>query len=200
MAPCGRVMYTCSQDGTLKAWDTSGSAAAVRTFKGHESYVAAVAISDDGASLHSLSDDGTLRVWNTATGAEDTCIPTTTGAAPGAGGADPHVLLVLGHVPVASLAFWPTATQSASAGGTVALDRSGGRKLGVQLVKGSGGLGAVVKSVDKGGQAEGHAAVRPGAAITHINGQAVGRLGMAAIRAIITSQERTELVLEGQGI
>ena len=36
----------------------------------------------------------------------------------------------------------------------VTLDRSNGRKLGVNLKKGDNGKGAQIKSVDAGGQAE----------------------------------------------
>ena len=218
LAHDGLRLHTGSQDRTVKTWDTP-SGALLHTFVGHTDYVNAVAVSSDGVQLFSASNDGTVRCWDAAAttrleaatqqqqrGADTAeqlssiTLPSLPGcssvgtelATVATGHTGNLCCLVLGHTDRVS----DTGATAITANGcnAVVLDRSNGKRLGVQLCKGTGGRGARVKSVDKGSQAEHFASIQPGRAITHINNQDVRELDMKAIGKIITSQDSTELV------
>jgi len=78
---------------------------------------------------------------------------------------------------------------------TVTADRSGGKSLGVNLLKGPGGKGATIKSVDAQGQLA--AKVMPGLKITHINGTDITAMTMRNIGGLIKSSDQCTLTLEG---
>ena len=58
----------------------------------------------------------------------------------------------------------------------VTLNRSGGNTLGVKLMKGPGGVGVAIKSVDVGGQAEKTKLIKAGDDILKINGKDVTKV------------------------
>ena len=64
---------------------------------------------------------------------------------------------------------------------TVVLDRTDGKKLGVNLLKGSGGVGCSVKSVEPGTQAENFPQITTGRGIQFINGEDVTNRTMKGI-------------------
>ena len=78
------------------------------------------------------------------------------------------------------------------------LDRANGKKLGVNLLKGAGGKGASVKSVDEGSQAEGFPQIVAGRVITHVNGREISDLAMKGIGGIILAQDSTEFTFDGE--
>ena len=68
----------------------------------------------------------------------------------------------------------------------IKLDRSGGKALGVKLMRNpASGAGVAVKSVDVGGQADGK--LQSGDVLSHINGTDVVKAGMAQVKDLITS-------------
>ena len=75
----------------------------------------------------------------------------------------------------------------------VVLDRSGGKSLGVKLLKGGNGKGASVKSIDAGSQAEDFPQITVGRVITHINSQNITDMTMEDIGGVIKSADRTEM-------
>ena len=78
----------------------------------------------------------------------------------------------------------------------VVLDRSGGKGLGIKLLKAPDGNGFLVKSVDTGGQAEKFAEIVPGRRISYVNAVDVKELNMKQLGGIITSQDMCEFTFE----
>ena len=77
----------------------------------------------------------------------------------------------------------------------VTLDRSDGKKLGFDLTKNPvSGRGAVIKNVEKDGQAEA-TGISVGQVITHFNGTDVTEMTMTEIEAIIKSSTKLTLTL-----
>ena len=62
-----RRLVSSSEDGTVALWDPA-SGRLVRTFEGHTSMVAALAVSSDGQTVMSGSYDHTVRIWDSETG------------------------------------------------------------------------------------------------------------------------------------
>ena len=58
-----------SYDYTLKIWNLANGAQ-IKELKGHNDYVASVAISPDGKILASGSGDKTIKIWNLENGAQ----------------------------------------------------------------------------------------------------------------------------------
>jgi hypothetical protein len=81
--------------------------------------------------------------------------------------------------------------------GTVTLDTSSGKSLGVKLMKDPAtGTGASIKSVDAGGQAEATGKIKAEMVITHVNGTDVTSMAMKDIAPIIKSSAMVKLVLK----
>src|SRR5262249_46459430 len=59
------VVYSASQDGTIKVWKKGAESA---TFAGHDDAVNALALSKDGQFLVSGSADKTVKLWDTSRG------------------------------------------------------------------------------------------------------------------------------------
>ncbi len=69
VSPDGKLAATAAADRTIKLWDLK-SRTALRTLRGHELAVDAVAFSPDGRTLVSGSDDATARLWDVQSGNE----------------------------------------------------------------------------------------------------------------------------------
>lgn len=52
---------SCSNDGTIRRWLTSGECSAV--YAGHDNYVYSIALMANGEDFASCGEDRTLRVW-----------------------------------------------------------------------------------------------------------------------------------------
>lgn len=71
--PSGAVLFSASDDGTIKAWDpyspiqTEENRSCVHTFEGHERSVLALETVAELSQLWSGGEDGTVRVWNLTT-------------------------------------------------------------------------------------------------------------------------------------
>ncbi len=63
----GKMLFTASDDGTVKAWKVA-DLSAVRSYPGHTARVSGVAVTPDGTTVVSSSVDGTWRTWDVATG------------------------------------------------------------------------------------------------------------------------------------
>jgi WD40 repeat protein len=63
----GKHAVSASGDNTLKVWDME-TGRALRTLKGHSSFVHSVAVTGDGRRVVSSSEDKTLKVWDLKTG------------------------------------------------------------------------------------------------------------------------------------
>lgn len=68
-SPDGKTFLSCSDDQTLKGWD-SVTGAEVQTLKGHATSVLCCAYSKDGSKIASGSYDKVVKVWNAQSGAE----------------------------------------------------------------------------------------------------------------------------------
>jgi WD40 repeat protein len=69
ISPDGKRIASCSEDKTIKIWDTA-TGAEVMTLRGHTDKVFGMAISPDGKRIASCSEDITIKVWDAVTGAE----------------------------------------------------------------------------------------------------------------------------------
>ena len=79
---------------------------------------------------------------------------------------------------------------------TVTLDTSGGKTMGIKLMKNPAGGGVAVKSIDAGGQAEDTGKFTVGDVITHVNGTDISVMSsMKEIGAILKASETVALVL-----
>ncbi|MEM7116074.1 MAG: BTAD domain-containing putative transcriptional regulator [Chloroflexota bacterium] len=67
-SPNGKILASCSEDHTVRLWDTVHGEEKLR-LEGHTQFVFAVAFSPDGRTLVSGSGDKTIRFWDVATGA-----------------------------------------------------------------------------------------------------------------------------------
>jgi len=65
--PTKNVLASCSNDSTIKLWNTD-TGAELSTLSGHSHSVRSVAWSPDGTKLASGSVDETVRIWEAATG------------------------------------------------------------------------------------------------------------------------------------
>lgn len=68
-SPDGKRILSCSDDNTLKCWDSITGAELI-TFRGHTSSIFSCAYSRDGKKVASCSFDKSIKVWNPETGAE----------------------------------------------------------------------------------------------------------------------------------
>ncbi len=66
-SPDGAVLASCSEDRTIRFWDTD-SGAHLRTLRGHTQFVFALAFQPDGKSIVTGSGDRTIRFWDVSTG------------------------------------------------------------------------------------------------------------------------------------
>jgi len=65
LPPNGDQIVSASRDKTIKIWETS-TGYCQKTLRGHEDWVRALAITDDGAVLASAGHDKTIRLWDIA--------------------------------------------------------------------------------------------------------------------------------------
>ena len=79
---------------------------------------------------------------------------------------------------------------------TIVLDRSMGKKLGIKLLTGDNDKGAVVKSVDVGGQCEQFPGIKAGLKITHINYEDISEVGMPYIGGVIRGDSTCRVTFE----
>jgi len=91
----GRRIITCGyKDKTIKVWDLA-IGEELRTLRGHNGFIYALAVSPDGKYIASGGDEKIIKLWDAQTGAE--------------------VMTLQGHLaPVSALAFSPNSKQFAS--------------------------------------------------------------------------------------
>jgi platelet-activating factor acetylhydrolase IB subunit alpha len=63
-----RVIVSCSNDMSLKIWDTNNEYKNTKSLHGHDHTVSAVKFLPGGDFLMSASRDKTIRIWEVATG------------------------------------------------------------------------------------------------------------------------------------
>ena len=63
-----RHIVSCSNDMSLKIWDTNNEYKNTKTLHGHDHTVSAVKFLPGGDFLMSASRDKTIRIWEVATG------------------------------------------------------------------------------------------------------------------------------------
>ena len=69
--PDGVRLVTVGGDGLVQIWDTEAGGDPLRTLKGHEGAVYAVAVRPDGRQIATGGGDGVVRTWDPATGRAD---------------------------------------------------------------------------------------------------------------------------------
>ena len=72
-SPDGRVLSTCSDDGSIRLWDVE-SGTLLETLQGHDDEVRAIAMSPNGHRLVSGSKDGSIRLWDGRPGSSVTTL------------------------------------------------------------------------------------------------------------------------------
>lgn len=66
-SPDGKLLASCSWDGTIKMWDPANGTE-IRTLQGHKGDVNWVSFSRDGKALASAGDDRMVRLWDVESG------------------------------------------------------------------------------------------------------------------------------------
>ncbi|KZV86664.1 WD40 repeat-like protein [Exidia glandulosa HHB12029] len=77
VSPNGSLVASCSNDRSIRLWDTVTGLAFGAPLVGHSNFAKSVVFSPDGTRVVSGSDDGTIRVWST-----ETCTPVQLGPLP----------------------------------------------------------------------------------------------------------------------
>jgi len=67
VSPNGRMLVTCSDDGTIKLWETM-TGQLIRTIQAHDDAVRFVSFFKDSRTVVSASDDHTVRIWDSFVG------------------------------------------------------------------------------------------------------------------------------------
>lgn len=65
ISPDGKLLASCSRDGTVRIWDTAAGEPVGDVLEGHTDWVFGVTFSHDGQHLLSFSADSTMRIWDT---------------------------------------------------------------------------------------------------------------------------------------